>query len=111
MLRAAALRSVIIMYVVVQLLSYVLLQVACSPYNIGGLWLHGALGPLAAVEAVPRFQYHSLPGNIAFVAGCLMLFAAPFAYVMRPRRVTLALSLVGLILWWLFGLGFTIRHM
>lgn len=99
------------MYVAVQLLSYILLHAACSPYGIGSLWVHGALGPLAAVEAVPIFQYHSLPGNIAFVAGCLMLLAAPLAYVIRPRRLTLILSLVGLILWWLFGLGFTIRHM
>jgi hypothetical protein len=75
------------------------------------MWLHGALGPLAAVEAVPRFQYHSLPGNIAFVAGCLTLLAAPFAYVIRPRRATLFLSLIGLVAWCLFGLGFTINHM
>lgn len=99
------------MYVVVQLLSYVLLQAACSPYGIGRMWLHGALGPLAAVEAVPRFQYHSLQGNIAFVAGCLTLLVAPFAYVIRPRRATLVLSLIALVAWWLFGLGFTINHM
>lgn len=75
------------------------------------MWLHGSLGPLAAVEAVPRFQYHSLLGNIAFLAGCLTLLAAPFAYVIKPSRATLALSLIGLVAWWLFGLGFTINHM
>ena len=56
------------MYVVVQLLSYVLLQAAWSPYGIGKMWLHGSLGPLAAEEAVPGFQYRLLLGNIAFVA-------------------------------------------
>jgi hypothetical protein len=99
------------MYLAVQGLSYLILQRSCSPYTLADLWVHGALGPLAAVEAVPRFRYHSPVSNAAFVALCFAILALPFVYVMWPRRVTMVVSLLGLVLWWLFGLGFTVHHM
>ena len=97
------------LYLIVQLLSYLLLQVSCS-YGVTRLWLYSALGPFAAIEALPRLQYHSLLNNLAFVCAGLIILAAPFAYVLRPRRATMVLSLIGLIVWCLFGLGFTINH-
>ena len=109
--RSAALWRVAAMYLVLQVVSYLVLRMCCSPYVHGDLWLHGALGPLAAVEAIPRFRYHSLPGNLGFVMVCLAVLAAPFAYVLNPRRWTLVASAVGLLVWCLFGMGFSIRHM
>ena len=97
------------LYLIVQLPSYLLLQVSCS-YGVTRLWLYSALGPFAAIEALSRLQYHSLLNNIAFVCVGLIILAAPFGYVLRPRRATLVLSLVGLVVWCLFGLGFTINH-
>lgn len=40
-------------------------------------WTFGVLGPVAAVTATPRFQYHSLLGNVLFVALCGMVLVAP----------------------------------
>jgi hypothetical protein len=107
---STALKRVAAMYIGIQALSYLVLQACCSPYASGDLWIHGALGPLAAVEAVPRFRYHSLAGNIGFVMVCVAVLVAPFAYVLRPRRLTLLASAVGLVVWCLFGMGFTVRH-
>ena len=98
-------------YLLMQVLSYVVLQTSCSPYVVGDMWVHGALGPVAAVEAIPRFQYHSVLGNAGFVAGCLAVAGAPFVHVVWPRPATLAASVVGLVVWWLYGLGLTIHHM
>jgi hypothetical protein len=99
------------MYLALQCISLIILQSACSSPAVGSLWLHGALGPLAAVEAIPRFRYHSLLSNLGFVLACIGILVAPFAYVMWPRRLLLAVSVLGLVVWWLFGLGFTIHHM
>ena len=63
------------------------------------------------MTAIPRFQYHSILANVSFVAFCAVVLAAPFAYVIRPGRWTLALTMVGLLVWCLFGIGFTIDHM
>ena len=109
--RATAFWRVVAMYVVVQILSYLFLLESCSRYSLADMWVHGALGPLAAVEAVPRFKYHSVVSNGAFVLGCLALLVAPFAYVIRPHLLTLIVSAIGLILWCLFGIGMTIDHM
>jgi hypothetical protein len=109
--RGTALFRVGAMYLAVQCLSYCFLQTSCSSYALVDLWIHGALGPLAAVEAVPRFRYHSLLSNAAFVALCCAVLAAPFIYVVWPRRIALIASLVGLVVWWLFGLGFTVHHL
>lgn len=109
--RASALWRVAALYLTVQLVSYLFLQASCSSYVLGELWIYGALGPLAAFEAVPRFRYHSPLGNIGFVVFSVAVLVAPFAYVIRPRAITLILSAVGLVVWCLFGLGFTIDHM
>jgi hypothetical protein len=109
--RTAALLRLAGLYVAVQVVSYFVLQTSCSPYVLGDLWIHGALGPLAAVEAVPRFRYHSLLSNCGFVLLCVAVLTAPFAHVIWPRRGTMIVSLIGLVVWWLFGLGFTINHM
>lgn len=109
--RRAALLRVAALYLVVQAVSYVVLQLCCSPYVNRDLWLHGALGPLAAVEAVPRFRYHSLAGNVGFVLASLAILLAPFVHVLRPRRTTLVASAVALVVWCLFGMGFAVRHM
>ena len=98
------------MYVAIQVLGLVLLQTSCSPYDLNDLWLHGALGPLAAVEAIPRFRYHSLLSNLGFILLCIAVLLLPLAHVVWPRRLTLFLSLLGLTIWWIFGLGFTINH-
>ena len=82
-----------------------------KPYHLGQMWTFGALGPLAAVTALPRFQYHSLLGNALFLAFCAAVLAAPFAYAIRPGRWTLILTVIGLMVWCLFGMGFTIDHM
>lgn len=108
--RIRALATVLVLYASAQLLSFVLLNLA-QPYDVGRMWTFGALGPLAAVTAVPRFQYHSLLGNALFVAFCAVLLAAPFSYAMRPRRWTLGLTVIALLVWCLFGIGFTIDHM
>lgn len=110
MSRARALAVVLALYAAAQLLSFLLL-LSMKPYHLEQMWTFGALGPLAAVTAVPRFQYHSLPGNAMFVAFCAMVLATPFAYAIRPRWWTLALTVVGLMVWCLFGIGFTIDHM
>jgi hypothetical protein len=109
--RLEALARVCGLYLVVQILSYVCLQRACSAYVLGELWIYGALGPFAAVTAIPRFQYHSLLSNFGFVLVCLTVLASPFAYVAQPRRSTLIVSAVALVIWCVFGLGFSIDHM
>lgn len=109
--RRTALVRVAALYGTIQLASFVVLWLVLSEYTFWGVWLRGALGPLAAFEAIPRFRYHSLPGNIAFSLWCLAVLLAPFAYVARPRRATLAVSVAGLVVWWIFGMGFSIRHM
>lgn len=109
--RRAAFLRVAALYLAIQAVSYVVLRLCCSPYANIDLWLHGALGPLAAVEAIPRFRYHSLAGNVGFVLACLALLAAPFAHVRWPRRATLVGSGLTLVAWTLFGMGFAVRHM
>lgn len=109
--RSVALWRVTALYLAVQAVSYVVLRLCCSPYHHNGLWIHGALGPLSAVEAVPRFRYHSLAGNVGFVLVSLAILVAPFAHVLHPRRITLAASAVALVVWCLFGMGFAVRHM
>lgn len=106
-----ALGRVALLYLTVQGISYLLLQQSCSPYVLSEVWLYGALGPLAAVEAIPRFQYHSALSNAGFVILCLTVLALPLAYVVWPRRLTLLVSTVGLAIWYLYGLGFSIHHM
>ena len=75
------------------------------------MWIFEALGPLAAVTAIPRFQYHSLVSNALFVAFCGAVLAAPFAYAIRLRLWTLVVTVIALVVWCLFGMGFTIDHM
>lgn len=108
--RIRALATVLVLYASAQLLSFLLL-ISMKPYHLGQMWTFGALGPLAAVTAIPRFKYHSLMSNAMFVAFCTMVLAAPFAYAIRPRRWTLAVTVIGLLVWCLFGMGFTIDHM
>ena len=108
--RAKALATVLVLYACAQLLSFLLLTSA-KPYHAGEMWTFGALGPLAAVTAIPRFKHHSLASNALFVAFCALVLIAPFAYAMRPRRWTLAVTLIALLVWCLFGIGFTIDHM
>ena len=108
--RFRALAVILSLYAAAQLLSFLLL-ISTKPYHVGRMWTFGALGPLAAVTAVPRFQYHSIPGNALFVALCAVVLAAPFAYAIRPGRWTLGLTVVGLLVWCLFGIGFTIDHL
>ena len=93
------------LYSSAQLLSFLLLSSA-KPYELGRMWTFGALGPLAGVTAIPRFQYHSILANVSFVAFCAVVLA-----VIRPGRWTLALTMIGLLVWCLFGMGFTIDHM
>lgn len=108
--RRAALIRIAAIYVAIQFVSLVALRLALSEYTFWDVWLRGALGPLAAYEAIPRFRYHSLLGNIAFSLWCLAVLLAPFAYAVRPRRATLVVSAAGLVVWWIFGMGFSIRH-
>src|SRR5687767_5962690 len=82
--RLGAAGRVAVLYVLVQLISYALLQRSCSPSVAGAVWLYGALGPLAAVEAIPRLQYHSWLSNAGFVLGALLVLAAPLAHVAWP---------------------------
>jgi hypothetical protein len=110
MTRVRALGRVAFLFLAVQLASWVILQLSCSELTRGELWRYGALGPLAAVEAIPRFRYHSLLGNAGFVALCLAILGAPFVYAYRPGRATLVWSAVACVVWVLFGLGFSIRH-
>jgi hypothetical protein len=107
--RATALQRVMMLYLIVQLLSYLLLQASWF-YGVTRLWLYSVLGPFATIAALPRFRYHSMLSNLAFVCAGLIILAAPFAYVLRPRRATMILSFVGLVVWCLYGLGFAINH-
>lgn len=68
-------------------------------------------GPFAAVTAFPRFQYHSLSANALFVLAFAALAALPFLHCWRPRRWTLALSLLAWALWPWLGFLFTIHHL
>lgn len=108
--RVRALAIVLVLYACAQLLSFGFL-ISAKPHHIGRMWTFGALGPLAAVTAVPRFQYHSLASNALFAVVCALVLIAPFAYAIRPRRWTLAVTVIGLLVWSLFGIGFTIDHM
>jgi hypothetical protein len=108
--RVRALAIILVLYAGAQLLSFLFL-ISSMPYSAGKMWTFGALGPLAVVTAVPRFQYHSLLNNALFVAFCAVLLAAPFAYAIRPRRLTLAVTVIGLLVWCAFGIGFTIDHL
>ena len=99
------------LFLLVQGISFVVLQRSCSPYVLGDVWIHGALGPLAAYKAVPPWQYHSALANAGFVMVCGCVFAAPLAYVVRPSRLTSVVSAIGLVIWCIFGLGFSIDHM
>lgn len=98
------------MYLIVQALSFLLLLRSCSSHVLPGVWTYGALGPLAAVTAIPRVQYHSVLANAGFVLVCLAVLVLPFAYVARPNRGTLAVSALALVVWCIFGLGFSITH-
>ncbi len=69
------------------------------------------LGPLAAVTAVPRFQYHTLLGNMGFVLLFLILAGLPFLHPYHPRRWTLIVSAIAWLLWPWLGFAFTINHM
>lgn len=109
--RSTALLRLGMLYLLVQIASYLALQSACSPMTRGRIWLYGALGPLAAFDAIPRLQYHSGIRTAVFFLTCLGILAAPFVYVVRPRLLTLLVSIVALIVWCLFGMGFTIHHM
>ena len=109
--RLTAAGRVTALYVLVQLISYALLQRSCSASRVGEVWAYGALGPLAAVEAIPRLQYHSWLSNAGFVLGALVVLAAPLTHVTWPRRLTLVASGIGLVVWCVYGLGFSIDHM
>jgi hypothetical protein len=102
---------VVVLYLAIQGISYVVLQRSCSSYVLGEVWMFGALGPFAAVEAIPRLQYHSLLSNIGFVLVCLTVLVSPFVYVVWPRRTNLVASAIALVIWCVFGLGFSIDHM
>ena len=91
--RRAALWRVALIYLTVQCASFIILQSSCSPHATGSLWLHGALGPLAAIEAIPRFRYHSLLSNVGVVLVCVGILVMPFAYVRWPRRLSLVVSI------------------
>jgi hypothetical protein len=110
MTRSRALGRVAALYLLVQLFSWVILSAACYEGSRAELWGDGALGPLAAVEALPRFRYHSFTGNVFFVRWCCAVAIAPFAYVVRPGRAGLAATGVALVVWVVFGLGFSVRH-
>jgi hypothetical protein len=69
------------------------------------------LGPLAAVTAIPRFQFHSLLGNVGFVLLFILLAALPFLHPYHPRRWTLIISAMTWLLWPWLGFAFTINHM
>ena len=69
------------------------------------------LGPLAAVTAIPRFQYHTVLGNIGFVLLFIILAALPFLHPYRPRRWTLIISAIAWLIWPWLGFAFTINHM
>jgi hypothetical protein len=109
--RARALGRVAMLYLAVQALSYAALQASCSVLDLHDTWFCGVLGPLAAINVVSRFRYHAWVSNAFFAGLCLIILAAPFAYVARPRRATLVVSVIGLVVWCLFGLGFSIDHM
>ena len=91
-------------------------------FAFGILWSTGSLrftaeqilctlaGPLAAVTAVPRFQYHSLIANVLFVLGFAALAALPFLHGWYPRRWTLVLSVLAWVVWPWLGFLFTIHH-
>ena len=108
--RVRALAIILVLYACAQLLSFFFL-ISAKPYSAGKMWTFGALGPLAAVTAIPRLQYHSLASNALFVVFCAVVLATPFAYAMRPRLWTLAVTVIGLLVWCVFGIGFTIDHM
>ena len=55
-------------------------------------------GPLAAVTAIPRFQYHGLLSNTLFVLVFLALAALPWLHCWKPRRWTLAISMLAWVL-------------
>jgi hypothetical protein len=109
--RLDALKRIVFLYLVIQLISYIILQQACSPSVYGDVWLHGALGPFAAIKTGPRFHYHSLLSNIGFLLVCLVVLVTPLAYLVRPGRATLVVSIIGLVIWCVFGLGFSINHL
>jgi hypothetical protein len=108
--RVRALAIILVLYAGAQLLSFFFL-ISAKPYSAGKMWTFGALGPLAAVTAIPRLQYHSFVSNALFVTFCVVVLAAPFSYAIRPRRLTLAMTVIGLLVWCVFGIGFTIDHM
>ena len=109
--RRDAFLRIAFIYCVVQITSYLVLQRACSPFVVADVWIHGALGPFAIVKALPRFQYHSVLANAGFVLVCLIVLFTPLAYVVRPGRLTLVVSAIGLMVWCVYGLGFSIDHM
>ncbi len=109
--RSRAFARVAGLYLLIQTISYAVLRTSCSPSTAGDVWLYGAIGPLAAVEAIPRLPSHSVFRNAAFIIWCVVVLVAPFIHVIRPRRWTLVASILALAIWCLFGLGFTIRHM
>lgn len=84
----------------------------------GAGWLHFSLeqvlctlsGPLAFVTALPRFQYHSLMGNVLFVLAFVALAALPFLHCRKSRRSTLVISLLAWLLRPWLGFLFTIHH-
>jgi len=102
---------VLALFVAAQLTSFAVVQRGCSEYSRDELWAYGLAGPLAAVKALPRFQYHHVVANAGFVLFTMLLLVAPAVHVFRPRRWTLALSALAMAIWILFGMGMSIDHM
>jgi hypothetical protein len=102
---------VLTMYFVVQLASLMIVHQGCSSYEQVEFWTHGVLGPLAAIKVVPRFRYDSLLPTAGFVLLAAALLVAPAVHVLWPRRATLIVSAVALVVWVLFGMGLSIDHM
>ncbi len=109
--RRAAAARVLALFLVAQLASFAVVQRGCSEYSRTELWTYGVAGPLTGVKAIRTFQYHPFPANAGFVLFTLLLLVAPAVHVLWPRRATLPLSALAMVLWILFGMGMSIDHM
>lgn len=101
----------------------VIVWLISEAFAVGVLWSVGLLrftmeqilctlaGPLAAVTAIPRFQYHSLFANTLFVLGFAALAALPFLHCWYSRRWTVVLSVLAWMSWPWLGFLFTIHHL
>jgi hypothetical protein len=69
------------------------------------------IGPLAAITAIPRFQYHALFPNVGFVLLFLVLAVLPFLHPYHPKRWTLIVSAMAWLLWPWLGFILTINHL